>query len=184
MSLALLKKACLNCKPSSIKTYWANIKALAKVAGREEIPSGAAWLSDALLKRVEAMPLNRFKRFTTAGVKAAQMYGTKRPKWSKAMSTATDRYAKIRESGKRTKRESDNWPEGGYKALENLAKTLRSELEHLQRKKKWNTRDLYHFQRYLIVAFYSHLADVRIKKPLGSNYLQKNGRLIRTTVVD
>ena len=181
MSLALLKKACLNCKPSSIKTYWANIKALAKVAGREEIPSGAAWLSDALLKRVEAMPLNRFKRFTTAGVKAAQMYGTKRPKWSKAMSTATDRYAKIRESGKRTKRESDNWPEGGYKALENLAKTLRSELEHLQRKKKWNTRDLYHFQRYLIVAFYSRfalrgdLADVRIKKPLGANYLLKKG---------
>ena len=65
MSVALLEKACTNCKPSSIKTYWANIKALAKIAGREKVPSGAAWLSDALLKRVEAMPLNRFKRFAT-----------------------------------------------------------------------------------------------------------------------
>ena len=182
MSLDLLKKACTNCKPSSIKTYWANIRALAKIAGREKVPSGGAWLSNALLKSVEAMPLNRFKRFTSAGVKAAQMYGVKRPNWSKAMSTATDKYSKIRESGKRTKRESDNWPEGGYKALANLAKTLHSELEHLERKKRWNTRDLYHYQRYLVVAFYSKfalrgdLADVRIKKPLGENYLLKKGK--------
>ena len=182
MSVALLEKACTQCKPSSIKTYWANIKALAKIAGREKVPSGAGWLSDALLKRVEAMPLNRFKRFTAAGVKAAQMYGTKRAKWSKAMSTATDRYARIRESGKRTKRESENWPEGGYKALANLAKTLHSELEHLERKKSWNTRNLYHYQRYIIVLFYSKfalrgdLADVRTKKPLGENYLLKKGK--------
>ena len=113
MSYALLKKACTNCKPSSIRTYWANIQALSRVAGLDGTPAGARWLNDKLLTRVRAMPLNRFKRFTTAGVKAAQMYGTKRPKWSKAMSTATDRYAKIRESGKRTKRESENWPEGG-----------------------------------------------------------------------
>ena len=105
MSLSLLKKACTKCKPSSIKTYWANIQILARVAGRDAIPSGASWLSDALLKRVRAMPLNQFKRHTTAGVKAAQMYGAKRPKWSKAMGEGSDRYGKIRESGKRTKRE-------------------------------------------------------------------------------
>ena len=80
MSLALLKKVCTNCKPSSIKTYWANIQALARVAGRDAMPAGGTWLNDALLKLVQAMPLNRYKRLTTAGVKAAQMYNVKKPK--------------------------------------------------------------------------------------------------------
>ena len=182
MSIALLTKACTNCKPSSIKTYWANIRSLARVAGRSAVPAGAGWLSDSLLQRVAAMPLNQFKRFATAGVKAAQMYKVKRPKWGKAMSDSTDKYARQRESGKRTKREHENWPKEGYKALGNLAKTLLSELEHLQNKKTWNTRDLYHYQRYLIVLFYSKhalrgdLADVRYKKPLGPNWIAVAGK--------
>ena len=178
MSLALLKKVCTNCKPSSIKTYWANIQALARVAGRDAMPAGGTWLNDALLKLVQAMPLNRYKRLTTAGVKAAQMYNVKKPKWSKAMGDAADKYARIRESGKRTKREDENWPKDGYKALRTLAQTLHSEQEHLERKKAWNSRDLYHYQKYLIVLFYSRfalrgdLADVRHKKPFGPNWLQ------------
>ena len=181
MSYALLEKACTNCKPSSIKTYWANIRALGRVAGHDAVPTGAGWLNDKLLARVEAMPLNRYKRFTTAGVKAAQMYKAKRPKWSKAMSGATEKYAQARESGKRTKREAANWPEGGYKALSTLAKTLHSELEHLEKKKLWSRSDLYHYQRYLIVLFYSKhalrgdLADVRHKKPFGPNWVQAKG---------
>ena len=180
MSIALLKKACTNCKPSSIKTYWANIRALSRVAGLSDgPPAGGRWLNDALLKRVRAMPLNRFKRFTTAGVKAAQMYKVTRPKWSKAATEASEKYAAQRESGKRTKREHENWPKEGYKALAALAKTLHSELEHLESKKQWSRSDLYHFQRYLIVLFYSKhalrgdLADVRHKKPFGTNWVQK-----------
>jgi hypothetical protein len=181
MSYALLKKACANCKTSSIKTYWANIQALSRVAGHDEMPAGAGWLNDKLLARISAMPLNRFKRFTSAGVKALQMYKVKKPKWGKAMSEATEKYARIRESGKRTKREHENWPKGGYQALGTLAKTLHSEQEHLENKKVWSRSDLYHFQRYLIVLFYSKhalrgdLADVRHKKPFGSNWVQKAG---------
>ena len=181
MSYALLEKACLNCKPNSIKTYWANIRALSRVAGRDAVPPDAGWLNDKLLARVKAMPLNRYKRFTTAGVKAAQMYKAKRPNWGKAMSAATERYAQVRESGKRTKREAANWPEEGYKALATLAKTLHSELEHLEKKKLWSRSDLYHYQRFLIVLFYSKhalrgdLADVRHKKPFGPNWVQKKG---------
>ena len=155
MSYALLQKACTNCKASSIKTYWANIQALSRVAGRDAMPAGAGWLNDKLLASIAAMPLNRFKRFTTAGVKAAQMYKAKKPKWGKAMSEATEKYARQRESGKRTKREHENWPKDGYRALGNLAKTLLSELDHLPNKKAWNRSDLYHYQRYLIVLFYS-----------------------------
>ena len=178
MSYAKLTKACDGCKMSSVKTYWANIKSLSRLAGHADVPAGASWLSDRLLKRVLAEPTNRAKRFTTAGVKAAQMYGKTRDKWIKAMSDVTERYAKQRQSGKRTKRETSNWPEGGYKALTKLAKDLHSELDHLESKKKWNTRDLYHYQRYLIVLFYSKhalrgdLADVRISKPFGPNWLR------------
>ena len=90
MSYALLEKACPRCKTSSIKTYWANIKALSRVAGQDGIPPGAGWLNDKLLARVRAMPLNRFKRFATAGVKAAQMYSKSKPKWSLAMSESCE----------------------------------------------------------------------------------------------
>ena len=181
MSFALLKKACDGCRESSVKTYWANIKSLARLSGRDDVPFGGSWLSDKLLKRVLSEPINRSKRFTTAGVKAAQMYRVKKPKWIKAMSETTDKYATQRQSGKRTKREAENWPEGGYKALSKLAKELYSEVDLLLNKKQWNTRDLYHFQRYLIVLFYSKhalrgdLADVRIKAPYANNWLKKAG---------
>ena len=181
MSYALLKKACTRCRESSVKTYWANIKALAKLSGRDDVPFSASWLSDNLLKRDLSEPINRSKRFTTAGVKAAQMYRVKKPKWVKAMSETTDKYATQRKSGKRTKREAANWPEGGYQALTKLAKELHSEVAALENKNPWNTRDLYHYQRYLIVLFYSKhalrgdLADVRVKAPWAQNYLKKTG---------
>ena len=181
MSLAQLEKVCANCRPSSVRTYWANIKALAKLAGRDDVPSTGSWLNAKLLKRVLAEPINRAKRFATAGVKAAQMYKIKKDDWVRAMSEVTDKYATQRKSGKRTAREAQNWPEGGYKALSKLAKELFSEVDVLLKKKQWNTRDLYHFQRYLIVLFYSKhalrgdLADVRIKKPFANNWLRKSG---------
>ena len=181
MSFAHLQKACVDCRLSSIKTYWANIRALARLGGRDAVPSTGSWLNGKLLKRVLAEPLNRSKRFTTAGVKAAQMYKIKKPDWVQAMSEVTEKYGVQRRSGNRTKREAQNWPEGGYKALSKLAKDLYSEVDHLPNKKQWNTRDLYHFQRYLIVLFYSKhalrgdLADVKIKKPYGNNWLKKEG---------
>jgi len=181
MSFAQLQKACVDCRPSSIRTYWANIKALARLAGRDDVPSTSSWLNTKLLKRVLAEPLNRSKRFTTAGVKAAQMYKIKKQNWVRAMSEVTDKYATQRRSGKRTAREAANWPEGGYKALSKLAKELYSEVDLLPNKKQWNTKDLYHFQRYLIVLFYSKhalrgdLADVRINAPFANNWLKKAG---------
>tara|TARA_B100000029_G_scaffold505812_1_gene587224 strand:+ start:913 stop:1812 length:900 start_codon:yes stop_codon:yes gene_type:complete len=185
MSYALLEKACSRCKPSSIRTYWANIKALSKVAGHDETPAGAGWLSGKLLSAIRAMPLNRFKRFATAGVKAAQMYKVKKPAWNKAAAEASERYSRVRETGKRTKREAQNWPQDGYRALAKLASELHTELQHLEKKKTWTNSDLYHYQRYLIVLFYSKhalrgdLADVRHKKPYGPNWIQPDGKAFK-----
>ena len=176
-TIARLRAVCKNCKESSIKTYWANITALSKIAGRENVPGNAGWLNAALLKRVKEMPLQRRKRYATAGLKAAQMYKAQKPNWSKLMSEASDQYTRQRESGKRTKREHENWPASGYKALKKLADEMHTEVIALETKKNWNNRDLYHYQKYLIVRFYStyalrgDLADVRIKKPFGPNYL-------------
>ena len=153
MSHALLKKACPRCKDSSVRTYWASVKALARIAGHENVPTSAGWLNEKLLTRVRAMPLNRFKRFAAAGVKAAQMYNKTRPKWLEAMSESTNKYAQIRESGKRTKREAMNWPEGGYQALNKLAKVLHSEIQYLEKKKTWTSSDLYHYQKYVVVLW-------------------------------
>ena len=177
MTIALLRKVCKNCKESSVKTYWANITALSKIAGHESVPGNAGWLNAALLKRVKEMPLQRRKRYATAGLKAAQMYQAQKPNWSKLMTEASDQYTRQRESGKRTKREHENWPVSGYKALKKLADEMHTEVSHLETKKNWNNRDLYHYQKYLIVRFYStyalrgDLADVRIKRPFGANYL-------------
>ena len=175
---ARLEKACTNCRASSIRTYWVNIKSLARLAGKDDVPSNGKWLDNNLLDRVRALSLSKSKRMSQAGVKAAQMYGIKKPKWSEVMTIATDRYARIRESGKRTKREHENWPQGGYKALGTLATSLHQDVKHLESKKTWNHRDLYHYQKYLIVLFYSKfalrgdLADVRYKKPFGSNFVK------------
>ena len=56
MTIAELRKVCKNCKESSIKTYWANITALSKIAGRESVPGSAGWLNAALLTLVKQMP--------------------------------------------------------------------------------------------------------------------------------
>ena len=184
MSRARLAKVCTNCKESSIKTYWANITTLSRIAGKQGVPESASWLNAGLLKRVREMPLQRRKRYATAGVKAAQMYKVQKPSWSKLMTEASETYSKQRESGKRTKREHKNWPENGYKALKKLADEMHEEVRHLEKKKTWSNRDLYHYQRYLIVRFYSayalrgDLADVKINRPFGANWLSGKGKYI------
>ena len=175
----LLAKVCRNCKPSSLKTYTSNIRALAKLAGLAEVPTHKRWLSAKLLGKVRAMPLQRYKRFSMAGVKALQAYGAKDPKWDAAMRDSTEKYSALRDSGRRTLREKTNWPEGGYQALTKLARELHEEVDHLESKTKTlSAAELYHYQRYFILLFYSKhalrgdLADVRIQKPFGPNYLK------------
>ena len=177
-----LRKVCKHCKPSSLKTYHANVKALARIAKvGPPVPTNKRWLSSALLKQVAAMPLQKYKRFSMAGVKALQAYGAKDQTWDTAMRDSTEKYSRIRDSGRRTQREKKNWPSGGYAALSKLARELHEEVEHLETKKKTlSASELYQYQRYFIILFYSKhalrgdLADVRIKKPLGPNWIKGN----------
>ena len=176
-----LRKVCRNCKPSSLKTYHANIKALARLAKLDSVPTNKRWLTSKLLNHVKSMPLQKYKRFSMAGVKALQAYGAKDQGWDTAMRDSTEKYSRIRDSGRRTLREQKNWPSGGYAALSKLARELHEEVEHLETKKTLSASQLYQYQRYFIILFYSNhalrgdLADVRIKKPLGPNWLNAKG---------
>ena len=49
----LLRNACRNCKPTSLKTYAANIRALARLAKLESVPTHKRWLTAALLQHVK-----------------------------------------------------------------------------------------------------------------------------------
>ena len=181
---ALLKKSCPRCTDSSLRTYYQSILALAKLAGRETIPAGASWLNGALLKKIKGLPLQRYKRFSIAGVKALNAYKvTDNKKWWEAMNDATEKYTKIRMSGKRTKREAERWPKDGYASIRKLAKQLHGEVEHLEELKpgSLNNWQRYLYQRYLIILFYSHhalrgdLADVQLKKGARS-WVRRKGK--------
>ena len=179
----LLRKSCPHCTASSIRTYSQNVKALARLAGLKVAPTNAKWLTGKLLSVVKEKPLNQYKRFAIAGVKALGAYGKKDQKWHDAMNDATIKYAKKRDSQKRTPREVQNWPKQGYKALRKLASTLYSEVEHIEEKepKSISASDQYEYQRFFIILFYAYhalrgdLGDVRITKK-GHNYIYKKGK--------
>lgn len=182
--LAKLQKSCPSCTASSQKTYFHSIKALAGIAGKTSIPQTDAWLTVALLKKIKKLPLNRYKRFAIAGVKALKAYGNKTNKaWWEAMQDSTEKYTKLRLTGKRTAREAQRWPTGGYSAIKKLAKTLHSHVEYIEdiATNKISPFQLYQYQKYVVVLFYAHhalrgdLADVRIKgkHAPGSSWLKK-----------
>ena len=179
---ALLKKSCPQCTESSIKTYTNNVRALAREAGLETPPAHAKWLTQKLLNKIKAKPVNQYKRLAIAGVKALGAYEKRDQKWHDAMNAATAKYAKQRDTQKRTKREAENWPDGGYEALRKLAKELHTEVQHLETQKpsSVSASDMYAYQRYFIVLFYAFhalrgdLGDVRIERK-GQNYLYKKG---------
>ena len=181
---ARLKKVCKTCTASSLQTYYYNIKALAKIAGHDEVPNNHRWINAALLKKIKrTLPLMKFKNMTIAGNKALAAYDKKNEDWAKAMQESTQRYNRERDTQKRTKRESENWPKEGYRALTKLANEMYKDVEHLYNKApaKVTFPELWQMMRHFVILFYSKhalrgdLADVRIKRS-GSNYLEKKGK--------
>ena len=181
---ARLRRVCKNCTDSSLQTYYYNIKALAKMAGHDEVPNNHRWINAALLKKMrKTLPLMKLKNMTIAGNKALTAYGKTNEDWQKAMREATQKYSEERNKQKRTKREDDNWPKEGYSALAKLADDMYKDVEHLYDKApaKVTYSELWRMMRHFVILFYSKhalrgdLADVRIKRS-GSNYIEKKGK--------
>jgi len=141
------------------------------------------WLNKKLLAEIKKLPLGQYKKFSIAGQKALKAYGDTRKIWARAVRDSGDKYDTQRNKQKRTKRESENWPEGGYKALASLAEDLHEDIEHILKKAPSTVSfaQLYKLQQWFVVSFYSKhalrgdLAEVQIKKR-GSNYIyQRDG---------
>jgi len=178
----LLRHACSNCTEGSIRTYTYNVRSLARMAGFETIPMHSRWLTKALLEKVSKLTLGQQKKFTVAGVKALQAYDVTKKNWSEALRRASDKYSTKRNKQERTEREKDLWPEGGYKAMSELASTLREEVSHILQKaaNSISMPELYKLQQWFVILFYSRhalrgdLAEVQIKKR-GHNYIYQRG---------
>jgi len=185
-----LRRQCERCTESSIKTYIANIKALAKLAGLPGAPDNDdSWLTDGLLAHIKKEPGTRYKRFVIAGRKALAAYGTKGTKltqWAEAVVDATVKYEKIRNQQKRSAREAANWPEDGYQAMQRLARTLYEQyaqrIYETTEPEYATATELYMIQRHFVILFYAwhalrgDLAEARIL-PKGHNYIyQKEDR--------
>lgn len=155
---ARLEKSCARCKKTTIDTYMWNIKALAKVAGHKSVPNRMDWVTKSLLEKIKKLPISQYKRFAMAGVKVLSAFGKKNSSWEAAMRDSTDRYGAIRDKQKRTDREAKNWPDGGYAALKKLADKLYEGVKQLEGRKKLSPGELYKYQKYVIIRFYSEHA--------------------------
>ena len=184
---AKMRQVCKNCTESTIKTYLFQVRGLLKFAGQGGTePRGHAWINDSLLKKMRKEgTLNQVKRNTIVAVKVLQALGVKGPKlkqWQEAMRASSDEYGRQRDKQKRTKREADNWPEGGYKAMTTLARKLRAKIAHLfeEAPSSISSHELYEMQRWFVFLFYSKhalrgdLGDVRIERK-GHNYIYRTG---------
>ena len=116
------------------------------------------WVTKSLLEKIKKLPISQYKRFAMAGVKVLSAFGKKNSSWEAAMRDSTDRYGAIRDKQKRTEREAKNWPDGGYAALKKLADKLYEGVKQLEGRKKLSPGELYKYQKYAIIRFYSEHA--------------------------
>ena len=186
---ALLQASCKSCTASSIETYYYTIRSLAKLVGKSDVPLNDKWIDSTLFERVKHQPkTTSSKNLAVAAVKALRAYSqtatvkTKLEKWGKYVSTVSEKYSKTRDKQERTKRESKNWPKGGYAAIGKLADELQEEVAPILRKApaKITLAELWRLARWFMVLFYSKhalrgdLGDVQVRK--GQNYIEKRGK--------
>ena len=179
----LLRKVCKDCTESTIRTYTFNVRALAKLAGHKAVPMHSRWIDVQLLKKIRQMPVNKFKKHVIAGAKALKAYGKTSKTWAEGVREAERRYQKERSKQKRTVKEQENWPEGGYGAIHKLAETLHEEVRHILKKAPASITnvELYKVMQWFVILFYSRhslrgdLAECSIKKR-GQNYIYEKDK--------
>jgi len=160
---------------SSVKTYLANIRRLAKAMDHEKIPDSGDWVkSKKLLTWLRKQNLNTRKILSAAGVKAAQTYGEGHGGLSKIMEKATKEYETERGKQKKTKREAILMPKTGYAAVGKAAAKLRAQVPPKIR----NMRDYMILQDAWLLSFFAKhtprlIESVAIGK--GKNRIQSLG---------
>ena len=175
-----LKKVCQACKPDTIKKYKRDIIRLYRLSHpkAENIPETSKWLNEeSVFNKYKALPLNKRRALSVAGVKAGQAYSLKENKiWYKAMMSDVDAYKKKRSLQNKSEEEKKNWPSEGVAVLKKIATEMKREIRRALQTP--NVESLYLYSQYIILKFYSEialrndLADVQLKN--GANHLTKS----------
>ena len=116
-----------NIAKSSVRTYLANIRRLAKALKHEGIPEKGMWLKQAPAY-LRKQPLNTRKLLSVAAIKASQVYGIKHDVISNIVKKASDDYEAERSKGKKTVRDKALMPKNGYAAIAKAAAILREKV--------------------------------------------------------
>ena len=183
-----IKKICIDCTQSTMKTYANNMKRLARLAGYEGgVPGSGIWLNrKGLLKSFDKQSLSARRVLSVAAVKLSQLYDQKKPiEWTERLKKAASEYDTEREKRKKTSREKDNWPKDGYDALKRAANEFKLTVSKYFGMKEPSVKELYEIQKYVILKLYSEHAlrldwgDVLLGKQPdkdSNNYLYKHPR--------
>ena len=160
----------------SVRTYLANIKRLAKMAGtKTAFPETGTWLSKkGLLAAVRKLPLNARKIISAAAVKASQVYGHKVPAFIKLMTSASKNFEKKRDARQKTDREKALWQDYGkvFEAGQRLWDAVK------KNPKDWSLKDLRQAQfAYLLLLYGKHtprgLESLKLPGKEGPNQLRR-----------
>lgn len=161
---------------SSVKTYLANIRRLAKAMGFDKIPETGSWIkTKKLLTWLRKQNLNTKKILSSAGVKAAQTYGEGHAGLGKIMKESSEKYETERGKQKKTKREKVLMPDGGYAAVGKAAAKLRAQLPA----KVKTMRDYMQLQDAWLLSFFGKHTPRLIESVLigkGTNRIQSAGK--------
>ena len=172
-----MKKACKNCQPLTIKKYVRDVQRLYELDNEGDFPRNkSSWLEkDSLFKKYKAIPLNKRRALSVAGVKGSQAYGVKNPKWDKALSDDVVAYKKERGKHKLSDSEKAKIPSGGFEALKKISTEFKRNIKNDL--KRNDMKGLYSYSKYIVVRFYSEyafrndLATIQINT--GENKLSK-----------
>ena len=173
-----MKKACKNCLAATVKKYERDAQRLYELNNEGALPRDKSkWLkSDALFKKYKALPLNKRRAMSVAGVKASQAYGVKdHPRWDKALRDDVLAYKKTRSKHKLTDAEKSKIPVGGFEALKKISTEYKRNIKNDIKRK--DLAGLYSYSKYIVVRFYSEyafrndLATIQIGE--GENKLSK-----------
>ena len=173
--VAKFKKDNSKIAASSVKTYLANIKRLAKLAGKSSIPDKGAWImKSTLVAKVRGLPLGQRKLLSLAALKASKSYGQNAPAWVKMMEKSSKDYQSNRNKREKTEKEKKLWVD--YDSVHKAGVAMWKKVP--QDAKKWSVKQFHFAQKaYLLLLYGIHtprlLESLKLPGVKGPNQLLK-----------
>jgi hypothetical protein len=176
-----LSSQCKKCKPQTIKVYLSGTKRLLRMVqpDAEDVPKTSKWLmSQALEKKVKALPLNKRRHLTSIAYIASKAYGLKVDnKWQALMLADVASYQAQRNKNQKSAYEEKNLP--SMKEFEKAGKEYFTRIKRVYAKDEPTLADLYKVTKWFVMRlatelpFRNDLPTINIETKSG-NYLDKH----------